>query len=86
MRSVTELVKFLVMHKVSYVSTKRFCQHPIENYFGKQRSSGAHKKNPFLYDFGYNDNTIRNQKVFKPIAIGNVRDEYINFEIDTEPA
>ena len=83
--SVIELVKFLIIHKVSYVLTERFCQDPLENYFGKQRSSGARKDNPSLYDFGYNGNTIRNQKVFKPIATGNVRDEHINFEIDTEP-
>ena len=83
--SVIELVKFLIMHKVSYVLTKVFCQDPLENYFGKQRSSGALKDNSSLYDFGYNDNTIRNQKVFKPIATGNVRDEHINFEIDTQP-
>ena len=83
--SVIELVKFLIIHKVSYVLTERFCQDPLENYFGKQRSSGARKDNPSLYDFGYNDNTIRNQKVFKPIATGTVRDEHINFEIEAEP-
>ena len=83
--SVIELVKFLIIHKVSYVLTERFCQDPLENYFGKQCSSGARKDNPSLYDFGYNDNTIRNQKVFKPIATENVRDKHINFEIDAEP-
>ena len=83
--SVIELAKFFIMHKVSDVLTERFCQDLIENWFGKQRSSGARKDNLFLYDFGYNDITIRNQKVFKPKAIGNVREEHINFEIDTEP-
>ena len=78
--SVMELVKFLIMHKVSYVLTKRLYQDPLENYFGEQRSSGARKENPSIYDFGYNDNTIRNQKVFKPIATGNVRDEHLNFD------
>ena len=64
--SVKKLVKFfLIMHKVSYVLTERFCQDPLGNYFGKQRSSGARKDNSSLYDFGYNDNTIRNQRVFK---------------------
>ena len=82
--SVIDLVKFLIMHKVSYVLTERFCQDPLENYFGKQRSSGAYKDNPALYGFGYNDTTIRKQKVFKP-ATGNVFDEHINFERDTEP-
>ena len=83
--SVVELVKFLIMHKISYVLTERFCQDPLENNFGKECSSGARTDNSSLYDFGYNDNTIRNQKVFKPIATGNVRDEHISFEIDTVP-
>ena len=84
MHSAIEVVRFLIMHKVSYVLAERFCQDPLENYFGKQRSSGARKDNPSLYEFGSNDNTIRNQKVFKPISTGNIRDEHINFEIDTE--
>ena len=74
--SVIELVMFLVTHKVSYVLTERFWQDPLENYFGKQPSSGARKDNPSLYDFCYNDNTIRSQKVCKPIATGNIHDEY----------
>ena len=78
-------MKITVFHKVPYVLTERFCQDPLGNYFGKERSSGARKDNPFLYDFGYNNSTVRNQKVFKPIATGNVPDEHINFEIDTEP-
>ena len=30
--------------------------------------------------FGYNDKTILNQEVFKPIVTGNIRDESMNFE------
>ena len=30
------------------------------------------KDNPSMVDFGYNNNAIRNQKHFKPIADGNV--------------
>ena len=60
--SVIELVKFLIMHKVSYVLTERFCQDPLENQFGKQRSSGAHKDNPSHCDFGCNGNSIRTKK------------------------
>ena len=47
------------MHKASYVLTETFCQDPLENYFDKQRSSGAHQDNPSLYDFAYNGYTIR---------------------------
>ena len=46
----------------------------MENYFGKQKSIGACKDNPTVRDFGYNDNTIRNQKVFRPITAGNAED------------
>ena len=53
---------------------ERFCQYPLEleNYFGHQCSLGARKDNPSLRDFGFNDNAIRNQKVFQQIAV-NVR-------------
>ena len=37
-----------------------------------KRSLGSRKENPSMVDFGYNNNTIRNQKHFKPIANGNV--------------
>ena len=84
--SVIELVKFLLNNQVEYVLTERFCQDPLENYFGRQRSMGARKDNPSLRDFGYNDNTIRNQRVFRPIA-GNVGGANIMHavEINDEP-
>ena len=65
--------------------TERFCQDSLENYFGKQHSSGARKDNPSLYDSGDNGNTIRNQKVFQSVATDNVHNEHLNFEIDTVP-
>ena len=40
--------------------------------FGHQRSLGARTDGSSLRDCGFNDNAIRNQKVFRPIA-GNVR-------------
>ena len=55
-----------------YVSTERFCQDPLENYFGRQRSLGVWEDNPSLRDFGYNDNSIQNQKIFELIS-GNVQ-------------
>jgi len=66
------------------VLTERFCQDPLENYFGRQRSMGARKDNPSLRDVGYNDNTIRNQKIFRPIA-GNSRQLDPYAEISNEP-
>ena len=44
--------------------TERFSQDPLENYFGRQRSIGGRKDNSAIRDFGYNDNSTRNQKVF----------------------
>ena len=65
--SVIELVQYLLSCGVSYVLTERFCQDPLENYFGRQRSIGSRKDNPSVRDFGYNDNSIRNQKIFRPL-------------------
>ena len=45
--------------------TERFSQDPLENYFGRQHSIGGRKDNPTIRDFGYNDNSIRSQKVFR---------------------
>ena len=39
--SIIEAVQFLLQHEVNYVLTERFCQDPLENYFGHQRSAGA---------------------------------------------
>ena len=49
-----------------------FSQDPLEIYFGRQGFVGGRKDNPAICDFGYKDNSIRNQKVFRPIA-GNVK-------------
>ena len=81
--SIVECVKFLLVNGIDYVLTERFCQDPLENYFGRQRSLGARKDNPTLRDVGYNDNSIRNQKVFRPIAAGNCIDQ-ASIEISNE--
>ena len=67
------------MNKVSDVLAERFSQNPLETYFCKQHFPGAWKAKLTFYDFGY-ANTFRNQKVFKPIAAGKVREENITFE------
>lgn len=85
--SIIDVVKYLLSKGVPYVLTERFCQDPLENYFGRQRSMGHRKDNPSLRDFGYNDNTIRTQKIFRPIA-GNCQndDEQLNkIDVETVP-
>ena len=67
------------MNKVSDMLAERFSQDPLETYFCKQHPPGAWINKLPLYEFGY-AKTFRNQKVFKPIATGKVRDENINFE------
>ena len=53
-QSTIEAVKFLLQHHVKYVLTERFCQDPLENYFGQQSAIGARKDNPSFRDFGFN--------------------------------
>ena len=50
--------------------TERFSQDSFDTYFNK--------------NFAY-VNTIRDEKLFKPIETGNVQDENINSETDKEP-
>ena len=60
--SIIEATQFLLWHQVKYVLTERFCQDPLENWFGRQRSLGSRKDNPSMADFRYNNNAITNQK------------------------
>ena len=59
-----------------YILSKCFCQDPLENWFGGQRSLGSRKNNPSMVDSEYKNNAIRNQKHFKTIANGNVADKW----------
>ena len=43
--SSIDLIKYLLDHQVKYVLTERFCQDPLENYFGRQRSIGQRRDN-----------------------------------------
>jgi len=73
-----------IVECVRYLLSNNICAY--ENYFGRQRAMGARKDNPNLRDVGYNDNSIRNQKIFRPIAGGNVEgaDKAV-VEISNEP-
>ena len=73
--STIELVQFLLKAGVPYVLTGKFIQDSLENYFAMQRAMGRRKENPSLYDVGYNDNTIRNSRTFKPIDGTNCEGE-----------
>ena len=72
--SITEATQFPLQHQIRCVLTEHFCQDPVENYFGRQRSLGLKKDNPSMADFVYNDNAKRNQNFFEPITHGNAAD------------
>jgi hypothetical protein len=70
--SVIEATKFLLNEGTEYVLTERFCQDPVEEYFGGQRKIGRRSDNPDIRMFGYNDNTIRIQRAVS-CQSGNTR-------------
>ena len=67
--SVIEVVQYLLSNNVPYVLTERFCQDPLENYFGRQRSMGARKDNPSIRNFGYIMTTASGTKRFSGQSI-----------------
>lgn len=70
--SVIEATKFLLAEGMEYVLTERFCQDPVEEYFGNQRKLGRRNDNPDVRSFGYHDNTIRMQRAVS-CQSGNTR-------------
>ena len=60
--SLIEATKFLLSEGVEFVLSERFCQDPVEEFFGNQRKLGRRSDNPDVYKFGYNNNTIRIQR------------------------
>ena len=56
---------------------------PTRKLFWKTTLTWGSERYPLLRNFGYNDNSIRNQKIFKTIT-GNVKAN-ANIEISKEP-
>ena len=46
---------------MEFILTERFCQDPLEEYFGNQRKIGGRSEKPDIFQIEYNDNTIRIQ-------------------------
>ena len=78
------LIKYLLNHEVKYVLSERFCQDPLENYFGRQRSMGARRDNPNIRTFGYQDNAIRSSKIFRSIRGNCISEKPSTNKIETE--
>ena len=47
---------------MEYILTERFCQDPVEEYFGNECKLGRRNDNPDVRSFEYHDNTIRIQR------------------------
>ena len=74
---IIEATQFLLWHEIKYVLTEHFCEDPLENWFGRQRSLGSRKDNPSIASmtgFGHSDSPIRKQTNFKPVVNGNFAD------------
>ena len=90
MNSMVEMIPFLLNVKgVRYVLTERFCQDPLESFFGKQRMKGGANDNPNVATFLKNTSTLRVQGsvAMKPLR-GNCRRGKKNIrdiEVDDTP-
>ena len=70
--SVVESVKYLLRAGVKFVLTDHVNQDPLEIFFGQHRVIGRRNDNPTLHQFGYDSNTIREQRSACPIK-GNTK-------------
>ena len=70
--SAVEVTKVLLQEGMEFVLTERFCQDPVEEYFGSQRKLGRRSDNPDIRTFEYNSNTIRIQRTVS-CQSGNTR-------------
>ena len=75
--SVIETTKYLLKEGFQFVSSERFCQDILSEYFGRQRGIGRRNDNPTVFQFGYNDNIIRMQRSVISFT-GNTRGKYKN--------
>ena len=46
---------------MEFILSECFWQDPLEEYFGNQHKIGGRSENPDIFQFGYNDTTIRIQ-------------------------
>ena len=60
--STVKAVNFLLQNGCIFILTERFCQDPVEEYFGIQKQLGRTNDNPDMKKFSYNDNTVRIQR------------------------
>ena len=74
--SLIEATQYLLRNGAEFVLTERFNQDVVEEYFGRERGCGRFNDAPNVYQFGYNDNTIRIQRYVVPVK-GNTRGAHV---------
>ena len=75
-KSTVALARYLIGSGMKFVLTEKFNQDVVEEYFGRQRSLGRRSDNPDIYQFGYQDQTIRIARSVVPMTTGNTRGKY----------
>ena len=70
-KSLQEIIPYLLRNGFDYVLSENFCQDDLENYFGRQRAIGSRKTNPNSRDTIRHDRIIKNQLHPRPIEGGN---------------
>lgn len=69
------MAKYLLdLPGMKFILSERFCQDPLESFFGQQRSVGGHNDNPTVQAFCKNTVSLRVQgtAALKPLH-GNCR-------------
>ena len=75
MKSFVEMTRYLLaLPGVKFLLSERFCQDPLEAFFGKQRAQGGRNDNPTVHQFLKNTVSIRVQSsIATDPARGNCR-------------
>lgn len=89
-KSFVEMAKFLLNQPgIEYILSEKFCQDPLEVFFGKQRAQGGRNDNPTSHQFLKNTVSLRIQAtVATDPARGNCRKRPLHHdaaEIDETP-
>ena len=88
-KSFVEVTRYLLKQPgIRYVLSERFCQDPLESFFGRQRSAGGRNVNPSVEQFVDNTVSLRVQGSAALQQIrGNCRKRPLerNTEVDNTP-
>ena len=88
MLSFAEVIPLLLsVPGVTCVLSERFCQDPLESFFGKQRYKGGRNENPSVKDFLDNTVSLRVQgsSALEPLRGNCSRKRNAPMVIDSDP-